>query len=430
MEFHLYIGRIKMDTLERIFEDELTERLSFRYVGTKIIKKKLEQKGISLNEKQLKKVRKQLKKIEENRQRNKHELTGEQFIVLDIPESDSIAIDISDYNNELEEFSKEFDEKLFDLIPEVVDMMSQILLTRLENKAPRMLRQRRERIKTFQHKLSTDWENAFDLFEMFLNIAYEVGDDFNKEFRKAITEEDQFLLEALTRLHARACQVSGEIFVLMQNGYADGAHARWRTLHEIAVVGSFISSNGNELAEKYLLHDNIESYKAASQYQKYYEELGCEPIPDEEYESITKVYEELLTRFGNQFKNEYGWAASVLNKNNPSFFDIEQKSDLNHLRPLYKLASHNVHANPKGVMFKMGLIDNSRNILLAGPSNTGFTDAAQETVISLGNITITLITQRPNIDYLVISTCLLKLIPDISDEFYKVQEKIENRASN
>jgi hypothetical protein len=44
---------------------------------------------------------------------------------------------------------------------------------------------------------------------------------------------------------------------------------------------------------------------------------------------------------------------------------------LDYLRPYYKLASHNVHAQPKGILFKLGLVQN-QDILLAGPSNYGF----------------------------------------------------------
>lgn len=419
-----------MDTLERNFKDEIKKQFSFHKVGTEIINQKLLKKGISLQKNELSKISKELQKIEENPQRYKCELANGQLVVVDIPECDRIEINIDDFNNEILNISKRIDEKLIDILNIVVETGSQSLIFHLKKKAPKMLNQRRRVFSSFQGNLYKDWSRAFDLYEMFINIAYDVGDEFNKDFRKNISIEDQFLIEVLTRLHARACQISHEILVLMQNGYADGAYARWRTMHEIAVMGAFISSNGNELAEKYLLHDNIESYKAALQYQKFYEQLGYPPIPDDELKNILSVYEELLLRFGNNFKNEYGWASSIVNKNNPRFSDIEEITNMNYLRPFYRLASHNVHANPKGVMYKIGLIDNNRNILLAGPTNTGFTEAARGTLISLGNITVQLITQRPNIDYLIVSNCLLKLIPEISDEFFKVDEVIKKRSLN
>jgi len=290
-----------------------------------------------------------------------------------------------------------------------------------------MLKEDRREKKGFEHRLNNDWKKPFDMFEMSLVIAFEAGDEFNKEFRKDESERENYVLEVLTRLHARACQIASEILVLLKSGYADGAHARWRSLHEIAVVGSFIKTHGNDIAERYLLHDNIESFKAANLYQKYYEALGDTPIPQEKYDSIKAVHEKLIARFGNSYKNDYGWASSALSKDKPTFSDIEENSGLGYYRPYYKLASHNVHANPKGVMFKLGLLPNTQNILLAGSSNVGFTDPAQGTVISLGLITVTLITTKPTIDNLVLSNILLKLESEIGEEFLKVQKEIENR---
>jgi hypothetical protein len=78
-------------------------------------------------------------------------------------------------------------------------------------------------------------------------------------------------------------------------------------------------------------------------------------------------------------------------------------------------------------MFKIGLLPSPQEILLAGPTNSGFTDPAQSTAISLGLITITLATMKPTIDNLVLSDILLKLESEISDEFLKVQKIIEKR---
>ncbi len=417
-----------MEILENWFEEEIKPYLSFHAVGTKIIKRKLEQRGIILNDEQLTLLNNKLQTIKSDVLNIEFEFTDDQLMGFGESSCESIEIDVSDSGKEIKDILYEFDEKFLDAIKEVIKSVTPILITGLKKNAAKMLSDRRSGYKSFNMRLFKDWKKALDLFEMFLVVAYEVGEDFNKDFRKNITNEDNFLLEALTRLHARACQISSEILVLIQNGYADGAHARWRTLHEISVIGSFLSSHGKELAEMYLLHENIESYNAASQYKKYYEQLGLQPLADCELEKITNVYEDLISRFGKQYTKEYGWASTVLNKKDPSFFDIEMDVGLNYFRPLYKLASHNIHANPKGVLFKMGLIDNNRNILLAGPSNTGFTDAAQDTIISLCNITIILITQRPNIDYLVICNSLLKLIPEITDEFLKAQNKIELRS--
>ena len=131
--------------------------------------------------------------------------------------------------------------------------------------------------------------------------------------RKKHIKAQNHVFDVLTRLHARACQIAFEVLVLLKNGFADGAHARWRSLHEVTVVASFIKTHGDEVAERYLLHDNIELYKAAELHQKHYAILGEEPIPDDEYNSIKVIRDELIDCFGTPYKNNYGWASSVLN---------------------------------------------------------------------------------------------------------------------
>ena len=44
--------------------------------------------------------------------------------------------------------------------------------------------------------------------------------------------------------------MSRAILALLRSGFADDAHARWRSLHELAVVSGFISEYGEDVAEK------------------------------------------------------------------------------------------------------------------------------------------------------------------------------------
>ena len=116
----------------------------------------------------------------------------------------------------------------------------------------------------------------------------------------------------------------------------------------------------------------------------------------------------------------------MIGKNRPTFRDIEEKVRLDHLRPFYKMASHNVHANPKGIFFRLCLYPTSQDILLAGPSNTGLADPGHETAISMGLITVTLLNIQPNIDRLVICNILMKLENEIGEEFIAVHRLLES----
>ena len=415
-----------MDTLQKFFERTFEDSFSFPVFGAKLIKKQLEKKSIVLTDKQIDKLEKKLQEINGDLIIFDFALDEEQNRLLGVSDGEKYEIDFGG-ERELDELYQEFVAKIEESVPAIIEEMKATIHSGLKKDMPSMLKAHRKYMKSFEQRLQSDWKKPFDLFEAYLVLAYEAGEEFNAEFRQDETERENYVLEVLTRLHARGCQISSEILVLLKSGFADGAHARWRSLHELAVVGAFILKHGNEIAERYLLHDNIESFKAANLHQKYHEALGDTPIPQEEYDSIKSVYEQLISRFGNSYKNDYGWASSVLNKEKPNFSDIEENSGLDYYRPYYKLASHNVHANLKGLMFKLGLLPETKNLLLAGPSNIGFTDPAQGTAISMGFITIMLITTKPTIDNLVLSKILLVFQSEIGEEFLKIQKEIEER---
>lgn len=260
---------------------------------------------------------------------------------------------------------------------------------------------------------------------MCIVIASEAGGSFNHTFRTSAAQQQNFVFDALTRLHARACQIAYEILTLLKAGYADGAHARWRTLHEISVIGYFIAEAGQDTAEAYLLHTVVESYKASQLYQDYSTQLGYEPLPQQELDQTTLAYEAALNRFGRSYAGEYGWASQALRSrgiNEAHFRSIEKAVNLSHWRPYYKMASHNVHANPKGILFKLGSRSENRQVLLAGPSDTGFTDPAHSTAISLHHITVALLTFEPTIDQLVVVSILQTLIDEIGEAFLAIQK--------
>jgi hypothetical protein len=217
-------------------------------------------------------------------------------------------------------------------------------------------------------------------------------------------------------LHARACQISEEIIALLSSGFADGAMARWRTLHEIAAVCYLIGEHGEDLAERYSAHDIVETRKAARQYQQHAQRLGQEPLRDDEMEQIEKRYAAALARYGPQFKRPHGWAAAHLKKDNPKIADILEASKIDHLGPYYRMASHNVHANPKGVFFKLGLLKEI-DILLAGPSDVGLADPGHAAALSLMQISTVLLQINPTIDNAITGNVMLDLVGEIGKRF-------------
>lgn len=87
------------------------------------------------------------------------------------------------------------------------------------------------------------------------------------------------------------------------------------------------------------------------------------------------------------------------------------------------MASHNVHANPKGVFFKLGLLEES-DILLAGPSNAGLSDPGQSAAIALLQVTTTLCVLNPDIDSIVGQKILARLTDEACQLFASAHEKL------
>ena len=215
---------------------------------------------------------------------------------------------------------------------------------------------------------------------------------------------------------------------LLRHGFADGAQARWRSLHELAVVCSFVAQHGDAVAEKYIQHESVAIYRAAEQYNLYCTKLGAKKIDDSEMAIIEKEYLELIERYGKNYGYDYGWAATALNLAKPTFRDIEASVELDHIRPYYKAASANIHANPAGVFKRLGLFP-EEDVLLAGPSNIGLSDPAQTTAISLTQITTSVLTYGANMDFLVACKVMAEYSKIVEKKFAEIENEIHKQRN-
>ncbi|MGD2248779.1 MAG: DUF5677 domain-containing protein [Candidatus Methanofastidiosia archaeon] len=314
-------------------------------------------------------------------------------------------------------------EKIYAITSETGDQFLQKLKSSISEK---LAEHHKFRI-SFEERLNELWKEPFRLLEMLLIMSYELGKEFSEEKRQEAAREKDFVFYVLDQLHSRAILIGKEILTLLRSGYASGAHARWRTLHEIAVTAFFIKLHGNDVAERYLFHDSIQSYKAMIEYQKHSGALGYPPLTKEEIQKVKKLRDQLRNKLGKSFvKETYGWAAKALNKKKPRFSDMESAVNLSHLRPFYRLASHSIHANPKSVTFNLGIPEKGENIQLAGPSNTGMADPGHCTSISLLQISAAFLTLRTSFQGLVFLNTMRLLVDEIEEKFLEVHKLTEN----
>ena len=167
-----------------------------------------------------------------------------------------------------------------------VVIYSKQLAGKLKTGSKIMLCEQRKRLAAFKERLYLKWGEPIDLLECLIRISFEsVG-----KHRKKMMDNDKSVynikLDALIKIHARAVQIANEILVLLKNGYADGANARWRSLHELAVISFFLKANPEEVSGRYLEHEIVRKYKEASDYMTYCKKLGYAPISIKELNSI------------------------------------------------------------------------------------------------------------------------------------------------
>jgi len=308
--------------------------------------------------------------------------------------ADGTSIEISDEDfdaiiQKVEKFAKE---DLPEVIKKTADDAAVGLYSSLEQRWAKEHKQQVKDVARFKRRLEKRYGSGLNKLRMLVTIAREWGQErYARKMAKGRGELSN-LDDALQRLQARACQVTTEIIALLESGFADGAMARWRTLHEIATVTMLLHKYGAEVAERYVKYQIVESKKALTAYRECQDDLGYEPYSEEVAAKIETDYSAVLAEYGPEFGGEYGWIAHVLGegpKKRVTFAKLQAAADMGMMRAHYQMASYNVHASPKGIYFKLGLLDSASKVLLAGPSNAGLVEPAQNAGLSLGKITLT-----------------------------------------
>lgn len=282
---------------------------------------------------------------------------------------------------------------------------------------------------SFTKNLENRWEKSLTSLRMMLTISREIGEEKHEKFARSKSKKNVKKKEVMLRLHGRACQTMSEIERLLSGGYADGALARWRTLHEVYIISNIIFNNGENLSERYLDHEIVEDRKALKFYEASHKLLGYPPPTPSYIKSLEEHYSKTIDKYGIDFKNEYGWASPISNKASPNFSDLEKIAGHETMRSHYKMASYMVHAGVKGIRFKLGLIDD-QELILAGASNAGLEEAGQNSILTLGKMTIDLLGVDSKVDDLVKIQLITKLMDEGTSNFIQAARKLKREVRN
>jgi len=335
-----------------------------------------------------------------------------------------LAIEFTEEDGEgLTAAADRFMASLPELIEKVSATTSASIFRRLKKDWPEQWAWQQSVEGPFRENLEARWGEPFTLLRMLLTVSREIGAEQHAKHNRSRARRPRHRRDVLFRLHVRACQITAEIMALMEAGFADGAMARWRTLHEIDVVATVIADQDDDLAKRYLDHEVIEARRAALMYDECHEELGYRPLSARQRAKIERDFDAMKKRYGAAFAEGYGWAAHHLKVDGKRFSDLEKAAGQSSMRSYYKFASYNVHAGIKGITYRLGLLD--RRVMLAGASNAGFEEPLQNTAVTLTRITSLLLDDLTSIDDQVVMRVLLKLQDEIPPAAMRAARKLK-----
>lgn len=316
----------------------------------------------------------------------------------------------------LKRAAKAFEKSLPELIQKLAKKFSKDIVKRSKLQWLEDYQLTKSQRDRFEARLKYRWRDGLIPLNIMMEVTREFSQSILNRHQETIdTDVFSLTLDTLLGLHVRACQVTAEIVNLLEAGYADGAMARWRTLHEIAVVADLIHDAGDELSRRYMDHNIIDEKKAADKYMEVAKIAGYAPIPHEELEAIEAEYQAVLDKHGKDFRKEYGWASDVVGNPNPRFVDLIKKSNRESLQSYYKIASFNVHANARSLFYRQTSMA-SHSGLISGSSNAGLDEPGIQTAYLLCQITSNLTT---NIDTTLDDIIALQTLVRLRDKAYK-----------
>lgn len=297
-----------------------------------------------------------------------------QFVAAGMPEADAISKSVS---------------TLFELLPKFAEMMRKSLHASKHELLANMAKDRTE----LQNVIEADYGTALRNFEAVAYLSYELGLKLHEEYvgtggaDRPITS-----CEVLFLLHGRACTVASEVLHLLRGGFGDGASARHRTIHELAVVMDIIGSDeAHDLAERYLDFSVVERYDDMLGFQRNAEALGYAPFSPDEVAEVEQEYQAVLARRGQQFRRRNQWAAPLFPPGRDiQFVMLEQLVGVTHKRPFYRLANHYIHAGPRAAVLNLHNRGGWTSIGVGARAGEDIAETAHGTLLHLVHCTATL----------------------------------------
>jgi hypothetical protein len=273
------------------------------------------------------------------------------------------------------------------------------------------------------------WGNQLSDLGLLIELCQNIGSKFHRSYLSEKSGLYSARSEVLTKLHIRGCRIAEEVLVLMTQGFAEGALARWRLLFEITVIATLISEADESLAERWLAHEAIDQKKAMDKHHEYVTTLGLEPTEFPETNRISRDYNSAIKKYGDSFGSDYGWSAGQLEfSNRPTFKDLQSGAKQQAMAYYVKLANLAAHgsAMTSTDLFHQGDTDP----LIPGYRGEQLELVGANMAQTVVRLSLLLIPEPWNFDDMVEVQIMLHLQNDIVDGLYQTSDQIEADNQN
>lgn len=291
-----------MDEIQKLVDEVVQKEAAPARMIARIVSRKLKAQGVKCSEAQSLLIGERIAE----RLRSGDDGANAETITIPDGKKTRRKVDLELTAEDIEKYAEDLGDGMAKHVMPLAEKLAKLYLSSVRRRDYEGMRLRRADMERFRKNLRARWGRAFESYERFLAVATDSGSAANAYLRSGKAGNPGALVDAMSRVHARACNVAGEVLVLLEAGYADGAHARWRTLHELGVVAALLSEHDDDLSERYLQHEVVESYKAAVQFNEHAADLGEKPVSKEEMQELASEEKALRDRYGNDYAKRYG----------------------------------------------------------------------------------------------------------------------------
>jgi hypothetical protein len=268
---------------------------------------------------------------------------------------------VDDLESVIHDLSDKFSDSIEEVIPKVLDEISEVISNSISEDATEHVRYMREVQSSRAETIENVWGEAIEQLDIMRGMVLEWNNiAMNLHYGPYKEPNTAF---ALCKLVERGYELVGEIVTLIRAGYADGALARWRSLHEVCVIAMFLAKRSDNCAHMYMSHHLVDELRLLDTDNSFGVILANGVDRGLYVRDLKRRVEAMARKVGEDFLKDYGWASIELGVKKVTFRDLENYVGLDVLRRGYRQANGAVHGGALAALTRVSLgpggVDNS-----------------------------------------------------------------------